>query len=67
MGATSTRLLMQDIYCMNEHDKLNWHYYSGDRFTIIPHHFYSGHSLNTKDDEKEEEEESGWWQWHWLL
>jgi len=64
MGATSTRMLMDDIYCENEHDKHNWKYYSGDRFTIIPNHFYSRH---TEDKEEEEEEESGWWDWHWLL
>lgn len=64
MGATSTRMLMDDIYCDSEHDKHNWKYYSGDRFTVIPNYYYS---RQTEDEDEEEEEQHGWWDWHWLL
>ena len=56
MGATSSRAIVEYI---NEEtqDKDNYKYYSGERFCIIPNHFYS----NTE----EPEEGYTWYSWYW--
>lgn len=56
MGATSSRAIVEYINEESQ-DKENYKYYSGERFCIIPNHFYS----NT------EEPEDGytWYSWYW--